>query len=417
MCTDNVIFRDKSHVMYKLYSGIKQGLPLSPLLFLFYINDIFDFFGSIYDGGRHIFDVLHLLIHADDATIIASSRVNAINKLRSMLSYCNLNYVIPQFSKCEFVGVNGTDDDREPLPFGNYMLQNVEYITLLGSHLTSGVLLAEEISLHMQRRYKSVIKFYNFIRSNKSAPLKVKIKVLKSCVMSSLLYNCETFGNCVPKDLESTYLKLLKCCFNVRTNVPNYILYAESGFLPIKSIIHSRKLKFYKRFRESIETNSRREKMFTALLAKKTNFIQHYEHLLSKYSSGEEILVESRSILKQKNYDFDDAGRYKYSIYAELNPDLSPSPFLDIIHPISTDIIKFRVGSHCLPIETGRWNRTPRHEILCTSCGELGDKKHVIYSCLRIPRDDIVLDDRISHIWYQPEIFKLFKRIKTAKYL
>ena len=96
MCTDNVIFRDKSHVMYKLYSGIKQGLPLSPLLFLFYINDIFDFFGSIYDGGRHIFDVLHLLIHADDATIIASSRVNAINKLRSMLNYCNLNYVIPQ---------------------------------------------------------------------------------------------------------------------------------------------------------------------------------------------------------------------------------------------------------------------------------------------------------------------------------
>ena len=157
--------------------------------------------------------------------------------------------------------------------------------------------------------------------------------------------------------------------------------------------------------------------MFTALLANKTNFIQHYEHLLSKYSSGEEILVESRSIVKQKIYDFADAGRYKYSIYAELNPDLSPSPFLDIIHPIATDIIKFRVGSHCLPIETGRWNRTPRHERLCTSCGELGDEKHVIYSCLIIPRDDIVLDDRISHIWYQPEIFKLFKRIKTAKYL
>ena len=83
-----------------------------------------------------------------------------------MLNYCNLNYVIPQFSKCEFVVVNGTDDDREPLPFGNCMLENVEYITLLGSHLTSGVSLAEEISLHMQKRYKSVIKFYNIIRTN-----------------------------------------------------------------------------------------------------------------------------------------------------------------------------------------------------------------------------------------------------------
>ena len=149
-----------------------------------------------------------------------------------MLSYCNLNYVIPQFSKCEFVVVNGTDDDREPLPFGNSMLENVEYITLLGSHLTSGVSLAEEISLHMQKRYKSVIKFYNFIRSNKSAPLKVKIKVLKSCVMSSLLYNCETFGNCVPKDLELTYLKLLKCCFNVCANkCPKIYFICRIGFL------------------------------------------------------------------------------------------------------------------------------------------------------------------------------------------
>ena len=51
MCTDNVIYRGKSNVRFKLYSGIKQGLPLSPLLFLFYINDIFDFFGAIYDGG------------------------------------------------------------------------------------------------------------------------------------------------------------------------------------------------------------------------------------------------------------------------------------------------------------------------------------------------------------------------------
>ena len=45
MNTDNVIFRDGSHVMYKLYSGIKQGLPLSPYIFLFYIDDIFDFMG------------------------------------------------------------------------------------------------------------------------------------------------------------------------------------------------------------------------------------------------------------------------------------------------------------------------------------------------------------------------------------
>ena len=236
MSTDNIIFRGKSHVRYKLYSGIKQGLPLSPLLFLFYINDVFDFLGAIFDGGRKFFDVLHILIHADDATIVASDRSSAMSKLKSMLKYCDLNGIIPQFTKCEFLVVNGTEEDRAPLPFGRTCLKCVEYIILLGSHLTSLVSLADEAQLHMKKRYTSVIKYFNFLRSNRSAPLKVKTKVLQSCVMSSLLHNCEAFGNHMPKDLETSYLKLLRSCFNTRSNVPNDILFIESGFLPIKTI-------------------------------------------------------------------------------------------------------------------------------------------------------------------------------------
>ena len=128
--------------------------------------------------------MIHILIHADDATIIASSRGNAIEKLRSMSTYCGLNKIIPQFTKCEFLVANGTEDDRKPLPFDDASLDCVEYITLLGSHLTHNASLANEGELHMKKRYSSVIKYYNFLRSNRSALTKVKVKVLKSCVMS-----------------------------------------------------------------------------------------------------------------------------------------------------------------------------------------------------------------------------------------
>ena len=248
MSTDNIIFRGADHVTYKLYSGIKQGLPLSPLLFLFYINDIFDFFSAIYGDGRNVFECLHLLVHADDATIIAHDRTGAINKLRTLLQYCSLNKIIPQYTKCEFFAINGTPADREPLPFGDSVLSHVPHIILLGSHLTCTVSLKEELVFHMEKRYKSVFKFYNFIRSNKSAPLKVKLKVLRVCVVGSLLHNCETFGDSIPKDLESTYVKMLKSCLGVRVNTPNELVFIESGFLPIKAVIYCRQLKFYERF-------------------------------------------------------------------------------------------------------------------------------------------------------------------------
>ena len=79
-------------------------------------------------------------------------------------------------------------------------------------------------------------------------------------------------------------------------------------------------------------------------------------------------------------------------------------------------MIKFRLGSHRLPIETGRWSRIPRNERVCTNCGVLGDEDHALYHCSLIDRNDIVMDS-ISKLWYQPELYRLFTRLKEAKYL
>ena len=91
----------------------------------FNIDNIFDFLGALYDGRK---ELLHLLVHADDATVIAGDRVSVINKLRSLLSYCNQNCIIHQYTKCEFMVTNGSDADHEPIPFGAENLKSVEHI-------------------------------------------------------------------------------------------------------------------------------------------------------------------------------------------------------------------------------------------------------------------------------------------------
>ena len=51
--------------------------------------------------------------------------------------------------------------------------------------------------------------------------------------------------------------------------------------------------------------------------------------------------------------------------------------------------VRLRLGSHYMPIETGRWQRIPCHDRKCAPCNSLGDERHYIYDCPEIERNDI----------------------------
>ena len=412
--TDNVIFQGKEHIMYTLYAGIKQGLPLSPILFLFYVNDIFDFYDAVYGASQCIYEMVHVLMHADDATLIAATRDLAVSKLKHLLQYCKLNCIIPQYTKCEFIAINGDTTDVQPIPFGEKALNNVSHLGLLGSHLSATGKLVEDMKLHMDARYKSCIKYFNFLRSNQLAPLFIKTKVLKACVVNSLLTNCETFGHCIPKDLEKTYNKLLRRTLDVRSNTPSLLLYIESGFLPIKALITARQLKFFNRYKEQLTGNTPRVEMFQRLLGEPTKYLQHYIDISEKYQTVADVYRESMDEVKNQVRDLAAGGHYKYKIYTEINPNLDKSPFLTNLHPLSRDVIRFRLGSHILPIETGRWSRKPRNDRLCERCGVVGDEKHALFDCSKIDRKDFSMPAEISEIWKMDELFDLMGLLKDV---
>ena len=420
LISGNTIYSNSNSIIYMLHTGIKQGLPLSPYLFLFYIDDIFIYLDDQFsDTCIHIHDRLHILIHADDANLLATTRDMMIQKLKALLIFCNKNSIILQVTKCWFAVINGSEEDKHPLQISeNETVKYAEFLEILGSHISDQ--LKNDLQRHFKKRFKNVIKYFNYIRMNKEAPLSVKLKVLKSCVVTTLLYNCEAFGPCLPDGLEEVYFRMLRAALGVRSNCPNLILLIETGFLPLQCMVLARQLKFYRRFQLSIQPNSTRAEMFEHLLnvENHTSYLKHYIELDQKYPNVTDLFKEHTEKMKAtiRNKGVNKDKHYKFWVYLQMNPELTLSPFLQRVDAVGKSMVKFRVGSHNLPIETGRWNRTPREERLCATCGVIGDEDHVLFRCSMIDRSDLNgLPPTVSAIWQHEGVNRLFKRILSEK--
>ena len=183
----------------------------------------------------------------------------------------------------------------------------------------------DDLRLHMRERYKVSLKFFNFIKANRYAPLFVKLKVLKACVMSNLLYNCETFGKNILPDLEKLYFKLIKVAVGVRTNISNDLVLIELELLPLKALIYSRQLKKIQNFKNNLKPNSSRDIVFNMLSVNWPAYLRHYYDLERKYNNSNEIYFDFLNQLKRKIIDTAANWKcYKYRIYLEFNPLLEP---------------------------------------------------------------------------------------------
>ena len=186
----------------------------------------------------------------------------------------------------------------------------------------------------------------------------------------------------------------------------------------MEAIISSRQIGFFKRFGESLHPGSSRSLVFEKLKEDENEkYIQHYVRLSQSYNSKDEIYNASVSRIKQQINSLADQGNYKFQIYRRMNPSLEPSPFLNLPHPLSDTIIKFRLGSHKLPIETGRWRGLDRSDRVCPECQVLGDEQHFLYVCPQIRRDDLQLPGELVDLWKHANVFRLFTRLKDIDVL
>ena len=114
-------------------------------------SELSDILATIpYSTAANIYDKIHILIHADDANLIANSKNLMVSKITAMLDYCKVNSIVLQPSKCYFTVINGSADDKLLLQIPHHdPIEYQDHLEILGSHISGS--LKTDLSLHFKK--------------------------------------------------------------------------------------------------------------------------------------------------------------------------------------------------------------------------------------------------------------------------
>ena len=133
-----------------------------------------------------------------------------------------------------------------------------------------------------------------------------------------------------------------------------------------------------------LELNENEPLVYVVNLCKqyKIKEVAHYERLMERYESVDEIASEFLDKIKSSIRRKAENGRTKYATYITVNPLLeTPSVYSSIYgHKNVSMVAKLRTSAHNLQIEMGRRTKTAKENRKC-HCGDVEDEKHFLTQC------------------------------------
>ena len=352
--------------------GVKQGAPMSCILFAFYIDILVKRINEF--GNDGFLDGLNALLMMDDTAIVATSREACIAKLSLLMDYCKEYGMEINGTKTKFMVINGDKPDMATIQCRDTSIDYCSCYWYLGSPITDDGKAVTVMREHVKAKQSHVLKFFSFLKRNHNMPFSVKKKVAEACIMSTLLYGTETWLTSNFRQLEVLYNRIIKALLGVRTNVPNDLCYLECNMSSLKDrIIQKRKM-----FMEH------QCKMLTADLpiSFALKLIRSVSsprfRIFMQYSAFQPTDVKAHTLLQVGH-------KSRYAAYVQLNPTLVQHSIYHsgIRDSLRIQYSRFALSSHNLRSEKGRWTRpvTPRENRLC-SCGPyVQDEVHVLTEC------------------------------------
>jgi exonuclease III len=388
---------------FKIDLGVKQGEPLSPFLFIMFINDIES---SIRAGNLNNYINVNeitmcTLLFADDMVLFSKNKEGLQQLLNDLNIYCKKWNIYVNTNKtkvCIFEKRKSNNNDS--FLFNNNELEIVNEFTYLGVTFSCNGKLkkaAKTLAEQGSRAVMSLKAACENIHFNVSS----KLSLFNKLVSPVLLYAVEIWGINNTGENEKVLLKYCKQLLCVKQSTPTAAVLGELGQLPFSVVSIMRAVKYWLHV-----MNDKNSLLYKVYCNEKQCAIQkNYTNCWSMkikrlfdnlgYSHvwlDDNVDFSIYPAIKQRILDqfyqtwkSDTQNTAKLEFYSNIKEDFKFNNYLTIIKNQKYRIAftKFICSAHNLEIEVGRYHNIPRNERTCKLCNQkqVENEYHFMLTC------------------------------------
>lgn len=388
-------------------TGVRQGENLSPVLFSIFLNDLQEYLESQGSVGIELTDTLDaeywlkllVLLYADDTVIISNSKIDFQNTLLHFNQFCEQWHLNINTNKTKVVIFGARNVRNFQFHIGESNLEITEKYLYLGITFSSNGSFLQARKHIVQQAKKGLYLLLTKV-NNSSLPFDLILKLFDHTVLPILMYGSEIFGYESLEIIEKVQCEFLRKITSARKSTPKYMLFGETGVIPISIMIKNRMISFWNRLVTG-KVSKLSYKIYQYMLKqpeKDFKWLRHIKTILESSGRADVWLLQPalntpnlgnsiKQILIDQYYQewntqlqSSNKGR-TYAVYKETH---SIEKYLIRLPKYEREIMfKFRTNNTHFPEETGRWDGTSPENRRCVLCSEnaIGNSKHYLLRC------------------------------------